>query len=158
MARVLPGMSLVTMFKPLRAARSALSGEWAPYHSGGCGFCSGAELHRHVLELVVAAVPVQRVDREGLENEFEPLGIDLLPLFGILPVIGNLERHRAAPEADLEPSAAHVIEHADFFEHPQRMVNRQRVDEGAKAQPLSCAAPIADRKTLGDGAMPSGVK
>ena len=42
MARALSGLSLVTMFKPIRAARSALSGEWAPYHNGGCGFCSGS--------------------------------------------------------------------------------------------------------------------
>ena len=30
------------MCRPLRAARSALSGECAPYQSGGCGFCSGS--------------------------------------------------------------------------------------------------------------------
>jgi hypothetical protein len=32
--------------------------------------------------------------------EIETLGIDLLPLLGALPIIGNLERHRAAAETD----------------------------------------------------------
>ena len=30
------------MCRPLRAARSALSGECAPYQSGGCGFWNGS--------------------------------------------------------------------------------------------------------------------
>ena len=93
-------------------------------------------LHRHVLELVVAPLPGQGFDGEGLEDQFQALGINLLPLLGVLSVVGNLERHRAAPEADLQPPAAHVVEHANLFQHPQRVMDRQRIDECAEAQTL----------------------
>ena len=93
------------------------------------------ELHRHVFELVVAPVPGQRVGRECLEDQLETFGIDLLAFLGVLAIEGNLIRHGAAPETDFQPPAAHVIEHADFFEHPQRMVRGQRINEGTEAQP-----------------------
>ena len=101
------------------------------------------DLHRHVLELVVLAVPGQRLGRERLEDQLQPLGIDLLPVLGVLPVVGNLVGHRAAAETDLQPPAAHVIEHADFLQHPQRVMDRQRIDEGAEAQPLGA---LRDRR------------
>src|SRR3954466_12318576 len=102
MARALSGMSLVTMFRPLRAARSALSGECAPYQSGGCGFWEGLHFIGTVSNLSKAPLPGQGFGREGLQDQFEALGINLLPLLGVLSVIGNLERHRAAAKADLQ--------------------------------------------------------
>src|SRR5262249_39841419 len=51
-------------------------------------------------------------------------------------VSARLERRHAAPDAELEAPAAHLIEHADFLDQAQRMIERQEVDEGAEAQRL----------------------
>jgi hypothetical protein len=40
-------------------------------------------------------------------------------------VVGGLERRHAAADAELEPSAAHLVEHADFLDQAQRMIERQ---------------------------------
>ena len=45
-------------------------------------------------------------------------------------------RRDALADAELEPPAAHLVEHADFFGEPQRMIERERVDERPEAEPL----------------------
>jgi hypothetical protein len=57
-------------------------------------------------------------------------------VIGVDPIIGGLDRRDAAADAEVEASAAHLIEHADFLDHPQRMMQRQRVDERAEAKVL----------------------
>lgn len=118
-------------------------------------FLKRHDFHRHVVEPVVSSLKGQPLRGESLHRQFEPLGVNLLPLLGVLPVISHLEGHRAAAEADLQPPAAQVVEHADFFHHPQRMVQRQRIVPN-RSRVVRCA--MADRNTLGEGAMPSGVK
>ncbi len=44
-----------------------------------------------------------------------------------------LERRYAASDADFEPPARHVVEHADLFDQAQRAIERQQVDQ--RAQP-----------------------
>ena len=51
-------------------------------------------------------------------------------------VIGGLDRRDAAPDAEIEASAAELVEHADFLDDPQRMMERKRVDQRAEAQRL----------------------
>src|ERR1700722_1760958 len=75
------------------------------------------ELHGDVFKLVVASVPVQRANRKRPEDELKTLGINLLPLLHTLPIIGNLERYGAAPKADFQPTATHMVENADFFQY-----------------------------------------
>src|ERR1700709_1271486 len=43
-------------------------------------------------------------------------------------------RRRPAPDPDLDPAAAQMIEHADFFGQPQRMVRRQHIDQRTETQ------------------------
>ena len=93
------------------------------------------ELHRHVVEMEELAVEGQAALAQSLDHELERLGINPLRLVWVLSVIDELARRGAAAEADLEPPAAHLIEHADFLDHAQRMIERQRVDQRAKAQP-----------------------
>src|SRR6202042_3338889 len=49
-------------------------------------------------------------------------------------VVRGLEWRPAAADAELEPSAAQLIEHADFFDQPQRMIERQQINQRAEAQ------------------------
>ena len=58
-------------------------------------------------------------------------------------VIADLDRRDALADAEQEPAAAHLVEHADFFGQPQRMIERQRVDQRAEMQPLGA---LRDRR------------
>ena len=44
--------------------------------------------------------------------------------------------HPAAADADLQPSVGEMIQHGNFLDQPQRMMQRQHVDAGAEAQSL----------------------
>ena len=66
-------------------------------------------------------------------------------------------RRRAAADADLEPALAQMIEHADFFGEPQRMMRRQYIDQRAERRRLVRCATAA-RNTLGDGVILSDVE
>ena len=48
----------------------------------------------------------------------------------------GLERRHAAADAELEPPAAQLVEHADFLDQPQRMIERQQINQRAEAQLL----------------------
>src|SRR5262249_37335691 len=95
----------------------------------------GFKLHRHVVDMKEPAVERESASGQAFKNEVERLGIDILRLRWVLPVVNELLRHRAAAEADLEPPAAQLIEHADLLDHPQRVIERQRVDQRTEAQP-----------------------
>jgi hypothetical protein len=100
------------------------------------------DLHRHVAEGESLALVVEHFPGQALDHHLDRLGVDLLRLVRIGAVVFDLDRHGAAPEADLEPAAAQVVEHADFLDQAQRMVQRHRPDEWAEAQPAGA---------LGDG-------
>ena len=61
---------------------------------------------------------------------------DGLCLLRIDTEIGDLHRRRAAPEADVQTSAAQLVEHGDLFGEAQGMIERQRINHRAKAQLL----------------------
>jgi hypothetical protein len=46
----------------------------------------------------------------------------------------RLERRYPAADTELEAAVAHLIEHANFLDQPQRMVERQEIDERTEAQ------------------------
>ena len=76
-----------------------------------------------------------------------------LRLGEIKAVGGGLVHGYAAPYAELEAPAAHLVEHADLFDQPQRVIERQQVDEGAKPQVLGAAGERRhDQRRRGGGA------
>ena len=44
--------------------------------------------------------------------------------------------HDTASDADIKASIAHLIQHADFFDQSQRLIERQCVDKRAEPQAL----------------------
>ena len=99
-------------------------------------FLQRLDLHRHVAEGEPLALEIEHLVRQALEHELDRLGIDRLRLVGIGAVVLDLDRHRAAAEADLEAAAAQLVEHADFLDQPQRMVERHRPHQRTEAKPL----------------------
>ena len=72
---------------------------------------------------------------QPLEHELDRLGVDLLRLLRIDAVIFELDRRGAAPEADFEAPAAQLVEHADFLDQPQRVMERHRPDQRTEPKP-----------------------
>ena len=83
--------------------------------------------------------------------------IDVPGLCKVEAVGPGLERRHAAADAELEAPAAHLIEHADFLDQAQRMIERQQIDQRAEAQCLVRCATAA-RNSPGEAAQPSGVE
>ena len=54
-------------------------------------------------------------------------------------VIGKLIGRYAAPDSDLEPAVAEMIEDADFLGQPQRRNQRQQIDQRPEPHPLGRA-------------------
>ena len=73
--------------------------------------------------------------REACQHDLASLGVALLQFEMADAEVGQFERRRAAPESEFQPAAAHLVEHADFFDQPQRLVQRQHVHHRAKPQP-----------------------
>ena len=53
---------------------------------------------------------------------------------GGLAVVIGFNGRDAAADAELQPAAAELVEHADFFGKPQRMIKGQDVDQRTKPQ------------------------
>ncbi len=81
------------------------------------------------------AVEIETFHRQALEDEFKAFGVDFLRRIGILAIYRQLDRRGAAAEAELQPAAADLVEHADFLEQAQRMIERQHEDHRPEAQP-----------------------
>ena len=47
----------------------------------------------------------------------------------------DLERRKPPPNAEFQPAAAQLIEHAGLFDEAQRIMHRQHVDAGTEAKP-----------------------
>jgi hypothetical protein len=60
----------------------------------------------------------------------------------------ELDRRHAAAHAELEATIAQVVQHADLFGQPQRVVERERVDERPKEHAL-CALRHRRQKHAG---------
>ncbi len=78
--------------------------------------------------------------RQSLKDQLAPLGVHLLRQRRVLAVKRVLGRRRAAAEADLQPPAAQLIDHADLFDQAQRMVQGQGINHRAEAQTSWSAA------------------
>ena len=94
------------------------------------------KLHRHVLETMGPRLGVQHLFLQPAHHDVQRFGIDPGSILRVLTVIFKLDGRRAAAEPDVEPSAAEVIEHADLLDHPQRMMQRERIDHRAEPQAL----------------------
>ena len=84
----------------------------------GVGLLQRLQLHGYVLEVEELAREVEGLSGQSLQDEVEAFRVDALRLGGVLPVHRKLDGGGAAAEADLQPPAAHLIEHADLFDEP----------------------------------------
>ena len=84
----------------------------------------------------VRAVMGEAFFGKRLHDDRARLLIDRLRLRRIGAEIGKLDRRNPLAHAKLEPPAAHLVEHADFFIRAQRTLQRQNIDERAEPQPL----------------------
>ena len=123
------------MLSALRAARAALSGACAPYQIGGCGFCNGSSSIGTSSKRKMLAAKIECLAGEPLHDQLDGFVVDVPALGRIGAEIGKLDRRSAAAETELQPAAAHLIEHADFLNQPQRMIERHREHHRAEAQP-----------------------
>ena len=122
------------MLTSFSAGQSALSGMDDAIPQRWMRALHRAEDHRHFIEAVELAFKGQLVRGEALEQHLKGLMIHRLRLRKIERVVRGLERRHAAADAELQAPAAHLIEHADFFDEPQRMIKGQQIDHRAKAQ------------------------
>ena len=102
------------------------------------------ELHRHVLvaeelpsKFTASCVSPCRIMSSASAYICGVLGVDA--------VIAELDRRDAAADAELEPAAAHLVEHADLFGQPQRMIERKHIDQRPEAQPLGALRDRGER-------------
>ena len=94
----------------------------------------GLHDQRDVLEGEVLAGMVEPVGTQPLENDFQALVETLLGGAGFYAEELRLVRRGAAADAELEPAAAHDVEHADLFQQPQRMIEAERIGERPEAK------------------------
>src|SRR5579883_56777 len=99
-------------------------------------------LHRHVLEGEILAGVVERLVRQPLQHDVEHFGEALRASRRIDAKIADLVWRDAAADSELQSTAAHLVEHANLVDQPQRMIEVERVDQRAEAQCL---------RALGDG-------
>ena len=92
-----------------------------------------------------------QTDTDGVEGFAELLhaGIELDT------VEPDLDRRDAAADAIEKPPAAHLVEHADLIDQPQRMIERQQIHHRAEFEPLGA---LRDRrqKDAGRGRVAEG--
>src|SRR5215471_9962643 len=137
-SRVSSDGSRLTTLRLRRAARSALSGACTPYQIGGCGFCSGSISIGTPLKENRRPLKSSTLWVSPLEHELDRLRVDLLRVLRIDAVIFELDGRGTAAEAEFEASAAQLVEHADFLDQPQRVVERHRPDQ--RTEPKLCRA------------------
>ena len=121
-----------TMWTSFSAGQSALGSDSTPAHSGGCGRCTGRSTIG-TLRNVVLAREAQFVGRRPASGSAALPGRSPAPP-GNPRRRRGLQRRHAAADAELEPPAAHLIEHADLLDQADRMVVGQEVDQRAEAQ------------------------
>src|SRR5256885_4106309 len=89
--------------------------------------------HRHLAVRVARPAVLEHLVRQPGQNHLERLAVDLLGLERVQVEVRHLVRHDAAPDAEVEAPARHLIEHADLLDQPQRIVERQAVDARPQA-------------------------
>src|SRR5262249_9908937 len=93
---------------------------------GGVRFAPRLTLQGPAYEENPPAFEVEHLVGQSLDHELDCLRVDLLRVLRIDAVVFELDRCRAASEADVETPAAQLVEHADFFDQPQWVVERHR--------------------------------
>jgi hypothetical protein len=101
----------------------------------GMRFLQRLDFHRHAAEGKSPALEVEHLVGQPLEHELDRLGVDLLRVPRIDAVVFELDRRGAAPEADFEAPTAQLVEHADFLDQPQRVVERHRPHQRTEPKP-----------------------
>ena len=96
------------------------------------------QLHRDVVVAVVLATVGQPRARQAGDDHLERFLEHRARARRIEAVIADLVGGHAAPHAELEPSAAQVVEHADLADQPEGRVQGQQIDE--RAQPNAARA------------------
>jgi hypothetical protein len=89
-------------------------------------FLQRLEFHGHAAEGKSPALEVEHLVRQSLNHKLYRFRVNLLRVLRRDAVVFELDGRGTAPEADVEASAAQLVEHADFFDQPQRMVKRHR--------------------------------
>ena len=74
------------------------------------------QLHRDVLEGKKVAAKIEGSLGKALDDQLQSLRVDLLCLCRIESIEGSFRGRGATAEADLQPSATHLIKHTDFFD------------------------------------------
>ena len=89
----------------------------------------GSEFHRHVADVANGCLRIDGALVQALQHDFEPFRIVARRVAGIDAEIFELDGRGATAEAHLEATVAQLIEHADLLDQPQRMMQRQRIDQ-----------------------------
>ena len=114
------------------------------------------EHHRHFVEAIEFALEGQLVGGEALEQHLERFVVHRAGLRKVERIVRGLERRHAAADAEFEPPAAQLVEHADFLDQPQRMIERQQIDQRAEAQFFGALRQRGEENS-GEAAQPIGV-
>jgi hypothetical protein len=82
----------------------------------------------------VATLIATRTTGHGLKNDVSRFTMATLRVAGLHAKETELDRCGAAANTQLDPAAAHLVEHGDFFEGAQGMVQVQQHHQRSKAQ------------------------
>ncbi|HME20552.1 MAG TPA: hypothetical protein VKI44_04190 [Acetobacteraceae bacterium] len=74
------------------------------------------QFHRHISVAVVFPLEAQRLVGHAAQDHLQRLGVHRRRRVRIDPVIAKFDRRDAAPDAEQHAAAAHLVEHADFFQ------------------------------------------
>ena len=106
------------------------------------------EQHRHRVELVVGAREGEFLARQPLHHDLKGLVIHLAG-FAEIDGVGCASRGttpRPTPSCRRPPLM--LIEHADFFDQPDRMIERQQIDHRSEPQGFGA---LRDRRQIDAG-------
>jgi hypothetical protein len=103
---------------------------------------------RNVIEPIELALVVQNVRRETLLDYFQSFSKLFRALCRIGTVKTNLDRRNAPSHSEFKAAAAHLVEHADFFNQAQRMIKREQIYERTEAKSLGT---LRDRRQENTG-------
>ena len=117
---------------------------------GRHGLLQGPEPHGQILKVVVFAVVVQHIMGQTVLH-----GVQRLPVAGVvslnvrvLPPEKCLE-YSAPAHADLQTSAADMVQHGELFDELYRVVQGQHADARPKAQVLGALGDRRQKHVLG---------
>ncbi len=94
------------------AGQAAPSGVATPYQSGGCGRCTGGM----TIGTSMGAREIEGLGGQPAHQHLEGFHIKRRRVLLGDPEIGHFKGGNSAPDAELGPAAAHLVEHVDFFD------------------------------------------